>query len=306
MARKESISNHLPHFYRSWDRSSVLWSFIDAQGSSLDGSETDLVSILRSHWVDTSRNGDLDKLGALYQINRKGGEKDQDYRNRLKMAILSYMGGGTRKSIQMMLRIILRLPPDVEIPIIENPPVAYKRTWKLISNQQWDINPRTIHESFPQITLSVISKEGKVSQPTITNLTSGDFVTFKGNMKEGDVLKISKDTAELNGKDVSQKLNTERIPTLASRSKWQFTEKIGGNLGVFDKTKFDESVYAIDIISEITFEWVGYEPASFEVIIPRDLLVQSGLTTNDVLESISTVKGCGVKAYVRMEESQVQ
>jgi hypothetical protein len=275
-------------------------------GSSLDESERDLVSIFRSHWVDTARDGDLEKLGSLYQLSRKSGEEDQDYRNRLKMAILSYKGGGTKNAIQMMLRIILRLPPDVVIPIIENPPVAHRKAWKLISNQEWIINPWTIHEAFPEITLSVLTKGAKVSHPTITNLTTGDSITFRGTLKEGDILKVSNDKAELNGKDVQEKVATEGIPTLLTRSKWQFSEKIGGNLGVFDRTKFDESVFAIDILTEITFEWTGYEPAAFEVMVPNELLTKSGLTIFDIMEGIATVKACGVKAYVRMEEREIQ
>lgn len=301
MARKKSISNHLPHFYRCWDRYSALSSFIDAIGSSLDESEYDLISIFRSHWVDTARESDLEKIGSLYDMKRKSGERDQDYRNRLKMAILSYKGGGTKNAIQMMLRILLRLPSDYDVPIIEFPPRTYKKTWKLLSNQVWDINPRTIHESSPEITLSVMTKGAKVAQPTIKNLTSGDWVTFNGSLKEGDVLKISKDKAELNGVDVLAKISTERIPTLLPRSKWQFSEMIGGNLGVFDRTNFDESVFAVDIISEITFEWIGYEPAAFEVIIPNEFLIKSGLTTYDITETISLIKACGVKAYVKME-----
>jgi len=44
----------------------------------MDEMEKDLVSIMRGHWVDTARGEDIDRLGALFNIERKDGESDPD------------------------------------------------------------------------------------------------------------------------------------------------------------------------------------------------------------------------------------
>ena len=303
MAIKNRISRHLPHFYRFWDRYSLISSFLTAIGGYLDESERELRAILRSHWVDTSQSVELDRLGAIYCIKRKGGERDQEYRNRLKTAILSYKGGGTRTAIDMMLRMILRLSPDDLVIIKENPPVQHQEKMKVISNEEWTINPRSIHDSPLNITLSICSPDAKVTDPTIKNLSTGDSCTYLGELGEGDILTYSGDKAYLNKTDVTTRVTGVFPPSLPrARSRWQYSEQIGGNSGSFDKTLFDTSVFAIDIFTEIIFEWTGYEPASFEVILQKEHLINSGLTSVEIQEAIHMIKACGVKAYVRLEE----
>lgn len=301
MSRKEDISERLPHFYKHWEHGSSIFSLIAALGKRLDESEKDLVSIMRMHWVDTASREDLDKLGALYNIKRRDGEVDPDFRNRLKTAIISYKGGGTRGAIQMLVRLTLRLPQDHPVQIIENPPLALKRTWKVSAGREWVVNPRNIHDTVPDITLAIETENAKIADPTITNLTTGETITFKGGISHGDVLKISKGKAMLNNVDSTDRLSTASIPMLPrKKSKWQYTEYIGANLGAFDQTQFDQSVFVIEILSSVTFEWTANQPATFELTLPKEMLMKSGVTAENMQDLVDSVKACGVKAEVKV------
>lgn len=303
MAIKNRISHHLPHFYRHWDCHSSVWSFLSAIGGYLDESERGMVVVLRSHWVDTSRGNELDRLGSVYSLKRKPGEKDQEFRNRLKGAILSYKGGGTRTAIELILRMMLRLTPDDSVILNEYPPVQHQKKMQVLSNEEWTINPRSIIDSPLCIIFSVRSPGARVTEPSITNLQSGESCTFQGEIREGDTLTYVGGKAYLNQTDVTSRMSGVFPLSLhRARSRWQFKEQIGGNIGCFNQAVFDTSVYAVDILTEIVFEWTGYEPASFELVLKKDQLIKSGLTPAEVLEGIELIKACGVKAYVRVEE----
>jgi hypothetical protein len=72
-----NITSRLPDFYDSENLESLLYQFIDIFGQILEAGETDLIKVMRSHYVDTADNqgsqgfitsqkGDLDKIFALY------------------------------------------------------------------------------------------------------------------------------------------------------------------------------------------------------------------------------------------------
>ncbi len=301
LARSEKIAERLPHFYRYWDNGSSISGLIAALGKRLDEAEREFVSIMRSHWVDTASGEDLDRLGALYNLNRKEGEPDSDFRNRLKTAIISYKGGGTIGAIQMLVRITLRLPQDYPVKIVENPPINLKNTWKVDADHEWFVNPRNIHEAVPDITISVNTENAKITNPTLMNITTGEAITFRGDVAYGDVLKISSGRAVLNDTDQTDKLSTTTIPKLPRRkSKWRYTEFIGANLGTFDQTQFDNSVFVIEIISTVTFEWTANQPANFELELPKEILMKAGITEKYMQEIVNSVKACGVKAEVKV------
>ncbi len=303
MARKKEISQHLPHFYRSWDRESALSMIIAGVGSALDETEKDLVSIMRSHWVDTAHAHDLDHIGSLYGLSRRPGETDPELRNRLKRAILSYKGGGTPGAVRMVVRMLLRLPPDHPVTIIENPKRTVKKTLQVRANQEFLLNPRSIEDTVPRITFEIETPDTLATDPSFTNLTTGRTVTYKGRVSSGDVLVMSADGSTLNGTDVSGSTVYEGFPDLPRRrSTWKYSEQTGGNIGVFDRTAFDESVFAIDIIARVTVEWQAREPAAFEVRIEKELLDTAGLSKFDLLEGLNAIKACGVKAYVQVVE----
>jgi hypothetical protein len=299
--RAEKIASRLPHFYISWDKSSTISSFVSSAGKTMDETEKELVSIMRSHWVDTANGEDLDRLGALFSIERGKGEQDGDYRGRLKTAIISYKGGGTLNSIRMMTRIVLGLPSDAPVEINENPPAAMKKTWKVRANGEWKVDPRSIVDVEPEITIALDTKGAKISDPTITNVDTGDSLTFKGELNYGDVLKIGKGHATVNGVDETRRLSVAKPMAMPRRKmRWQYTEAIGANLGVFDRALFDKSVFAVDITSSITFEWTAFQPATFEILVPKATLDKSGVKAAYIQRLIDSVKACGVKGEVKV------
>ena len=302
MTRAKKISERLPHFYTHWEPGSSIAGLIAALGKRLDESEKDMISIMRTHWVDTSNGVDLDRLGALFNIKRKEGELDTDYRNRLKTAIISYKGGGTISAIQMLVRITLKLPQDFPVQIVENPPVTLKKTWKVSAGREWLVNPRNIYETVPDVTITVETDNAKIKDPTITNLTTDESVTFRGDISHGDVLHISNGRAMLNGKDLTDRLSTKSMPGLPrKKSKWRYTEYVGANMGIFDQTHFDDSVFVIDIISTVTFEWTAHQPATFDLILQKEMLTRAGITERFMQDIVNSVKACGVKAGVKVE-----
>lgn len=298
--RAEKVAARLPHFYLSWDRSSVVSGLVESVGKRMEETEKDFAWIMRSHWVDTASGKDLDRLGALFSIPR-GEERDSDYRGRLKTAIISYKGGGTVSSIKMMARIALGLPQDYTVEVRENPLFMRKKTWKMRANGEWTVDPRSIKSSEPDITIAVDTKDSRIVSPTITNVDTGESVTFYGELNFGDKLNLSKGQALLNGRDETQKLSSTKPFSMPRRkTKWQYTESIGSNIAVFDKAYFDKSVFAVDITSSITFEWAAYQPASFEVLIPKALLERSGARPEYVQRLVDSVKACGVKGEVKV------
>lgn len=267
----------------------------------MDEMEKDLVSIMRAHWVDTARGEDIDRLGALFNIERKDQESDPDYRNRLKTAIISFKGGGTMDAVRMLVRITLGLPQDYNVDIIENPPVDLKRTWKVSSGREWLINPRNIQDTVPDITITVETENAKITDPVITNLTTRETISFKGDISYGKPLKISNGKALVNDKDMTDRLSTTSIPKLPrKKTKWQYTEYKGANIGTFDQTNFDGSVFVIDVTSSITFKWTAFQPATFELRLPEELLFRSGVTAGYMQDLINSVKASGVKADVKV------
>lgn len=302
LPRIEKISERLPHFYKHWEQNSFLFSLISALGKRLDESEKEIVAIMRAYWVDTATGIDLDRHGALFNLKRKESETDPYYRNRLKAAIISYKGGGTKSAIQMLVKIALKLPQDYpDFKIDENPAVERKKKWKGSAGGDWMVDPINILDTVPDITIEVETENSKITDPTITNLTTGELITFRGDLFFGDVLNIRKGAAILNDHDETVRLSTLSIPSLPRKiTKWQFIEYAGANQGRFDSTNFDEAVFVIKIISSVTFEWSAKQPAAFDVILPKDLIMKAGVTAEFMQEIVNSVKACGVKAEVRV------
>ena len=297
----ERISGRLPHFYTSWDPGSSVAAFVTAMGTRSDEAEKELVAIMRDHWVDMAHAGDLDRLGAIYSIRRQENEPDREYRNRLKTAIISYKGGGTMSAIQMLVRIALKLPQNYPVKIVENPPAMQKRSWKTSAGREWDVNPHSVRASVPAVTLSVETEKARVTNPTLTNVTTGESIMFSGDIGTGDVLDIRDGKATLNGKNCSDRLSAATVPWLPrKRSRWQYMESIGANVGTFDSGRFDQSVFVIDVVTSVTFEWQAHAPAMFELHLPGDLLLKAGVRLASLQDLVDSVKACGVKGVVKV------
>lgn len=297
----DRISARLPHFYTSWDPGSAVAGFLSAFGMRSDECEKDLVAIMRAHWVDTAHGEDLDRMGAVFRLKRRENERDREFRNRLKTAIISYKGGGTVNAIQMVVRIAMKLPQDHPVDIAENPPAIMKMTWHIKAGGTWDVRPRSVRAAVPAVTLSVETKNARVTSPTLTNLTTGESITFAGDLAWGDVLEIRSGRAVLNGKDVTDRLSAATVPWLPRQtSRWEYMEHIEANVGRFDAGRFDQSVFSIDIMTSVTFEWEARQPAVFELRIPKDLLLKSGMRIGALQDLVDSVKACGVKGIVKV------
>jgi hypothetical protein len=294
LTRAENISKRLPHFYTQWDPESQISLLTSAIGQCIDESEKELISILHAHWVDKAGRYDLDKLGALFRIQRIENEADLDYRNRIKTAILRYQGGGTVSAIQASVRIALRLPQDHPVEIKENPELMWKKTYNVRSGAKWQEDARSINDATLNITLAVDTKNAKITDPTLKNITTGESITFQGDVSYGDVLEICGVKATLNGEDQTSRLaisGSLRLPRGVSQ--WQYAEFVGGNQGVFDLTQFDKSVFVVDITSSVTFEWTANQPASFELRLPKETLTKAGVKAKEVQEILDSVKSSG-------------
>jgi hypothetical protein len=275
LVRAEKISQRFPHFYRSWDATSQVALLISAIGKCMDESEKDLVSIIYAHWVDKANGKDLDKLGALICTERKEGESDADYRNRLKIAVLRYKGGGTVESVKAAVRIALKLPQDYPIVINENSGVKRIGIYNVKTGGSWKVDQQetmSVTDAPLDIIITVRNKGSRIRDPRITNLDSKDSVTFKGELAYGDRLRItSRGKALLNGKDKTSSLKIpgtrrplrenpklikeiSRFPDILNLkiltlprngSNWMFTfqEIARYESGIFDESCFDECYF---------------------------------------------------------------
>ena len=299
VSRSGKIGSRLPHFFLTWDPDSLVSTLVHTFGTRCDEVEKDLTSILRAHWIDSATGPDLDRMALLFRMRRKPLEPDRDFRIRIKVAILSYKGGGTLNAVRMMVRITLGLPVDAPVEIVENPPRTFKQSWTVRANQEWTVNPRSIEAADPAISLKVETPDVVITNPQIENLTTGESITFRGKVGTGDLLEIRRGRSFLNGADRSGDLSRPEPPGLPRRrSQWKYTEVVGASIGVFDRSNFDQSFFAIDILSQVTLEWTARQPASFQVRIPRETLQKAGVSTENLEEMIRLIKAAGVKARV--------
>ncbi|HEY3274856.1 MAG TPA: hypothetical protein VGJ92_13880 [Methanocella sp.] len=301
MSRAEDIAARLPHFYMAWDRTSTMSTIIRAAARMMDDSETDLAAILKSHWVDSATGHDLDRHGLLLSVFRNEGESDADFRGRIKTAIVSYSGGGTVDSVQMMVRIALGLSHDYPIEVIENPPVQRTKTWEVTANRGFTVEPWSIADCPASITVEVRTPDVKITSPTLINLDTEETFTYNGNLYYGDVLQFTEGQAFVNGTDRTDRLLAPGPVVLPRRNtRWLYTESIGSNLGVYDKAHFDQSVFAVDILTAITFEWTALKPAAFEVLVPKERLERANVRPEYLQQLLDSQKACGVSGVVKI------
>ena len=296
------LVSHLPDFYRVWDENSTIFKFLFAFGKRLDECDQDLTLILKSHWVDTAKGKDLDKLAAIFSLKRRVGEDDRSFRRRIKRAIIDFKGGGTKSTIISSIKTFLELPEEYPLELIENPEQEMVKSFVVRTGTTWEMSSLSIMDAEPEITIRVLSEGLEARNPQLINLDTGESITFKGILKKGDELKLSNKGFKLNGLDVSSKVSPKKIPTLTRRkTRWRYVESIEKTMGVFNQSKFNESIFAVGIPEvEVTFKWVSRLPAAFKVLIPREALEAKGVSKGDVEEIINLVKAVGVKSIVEV------
>lgn len=301
MQRTQRILERLPSFYKTWDPTSLLFKVVCSLAKRLDEAQKDLVAILRAHWVDKALTLDIDHLGALYNMTRNPGETDVEYRNRLKLAIMEYKGGGTRSAVLTAVTTVLRLPRDYPLELVENPPKETHREVQVRTGESWWQSSESVVDATPRIEIQVATDGGKVTNPTLVNTDLEASLTFQGTMQSGEVLHIEDGKAILNGEDVTGRLTTSTVPKLLRRgSTWRYTELLEQAIGVFDVARFDEAIFPVGIAAvRIGFQWVAYQPATFELRIPKDALSRRG-DLPWVRAVVDSIKAAGVQALVHV------
>jgi hypothetical protein len=301
MERTQRIIDRFPSFYKTWDRNSLIFKVVSALGKRLDEADKEPAAILRAHWVDTAFGNDLDKLGAIYNIDRKKGESDPEYRARLKRAIMEFKGGGTISAVLSLVKMALGLPMDYPLELLENPPKGIYKELKVRTGETWSLSSESVLDATPSITISVETEDAKVTNPTITNLDAEEVVTFNGVIRSVERLRIENGRAFLNDSEVTEKLSTNITPKLLRKgSMWKYTEPLEEDIGVFDTAHFDLSVFAVGIPTvKIGFEWIAYQPATFELRIPKDAVPQ-GDGISRLQEVVDSIKAAGVQAIIKV------
>jgi hypothetical protein len=311
------IIERLPSFYGAWNADSLLYKLIDAFGMRLDEAEKDLVASMKSHWVDTASSDDLRQLAALYVLTRRTGEDDDDFRKRVKAALLEYKGGGTVAAILSLTSAYLGAK-EGEIELTDNPllPVTVER--HIRSGDTWAMSSNGVDDSVPEIRVFVEPVNMyfdaakfddsplplDVTSPVITNLDTRQSVGFKGIVQGGQELVISGGKAELDGSSATSSLTSKAVPMVTRKeSHWKYSESLEETIGTFDKGTFNSSMFEINVAAvRLTFSWVARQLSTFELKVRNEALIRSGLSLDDVKGFLGRVKALGVEAVVTVAE----
>jgi len=275
MSRTSSIIKRLPGFYQSKATDDVLYRFIEVFGKTLDEAESDLIKVMRAHWVDTANNedskgfnttqkGDLDKIFSLYlenlggtsqlkQIDRRDGEEgkldDEIYRTRIKGLINVLKSGASTKEgiidiIAANLGIVgessAAIAAKNKIRIEEFLPQPFKfDELQLASIDGFTLENPNVIPVTPEIRIQIRSDVPvDFSRLLIVNQSTMQYADYTGLLKSDDVLSLFADgTAFLNGVAVSIDGSTPELSI--GESQWTFVLWIPFTEGRYDQTLFD-------------------------------------------------------------------
>jgi len=301
MDRVERICDRLPRFYKHWEKHSLVFSLLRAASKQLDEADEKITEAMKAHWVDTAVEDELNRLGDLLGLSRLSGEDDLHFRARLKRAVNEYKGGGTVSAILEAVRASISAQSDEDVRIIENPHAPGIAEFTVKTGDTWTLGSNSITDAEPSLTLTV-EEGGKVSNPQIMNLDTGESITLKGKLKGGEKLVIKKKKASIEGKDVSERISPQKIPQLLRRgSTWKYTEALEELIAVFDTAKFDEHTFAVRVPSVIIrFDWARLQLATFEVQVKSKALRDSGLSQTYLEKVVNSMKAGGVNALVKV------
>jgi hypothetical protein len=303
LERTKRIADRLPEFYRTWDTDSVIFKVLDSVGRALNEEQKSLFRVMRTHWVDTANGGDLDRLGAIFELQRAKDEADEDYRGRIKTALRRFKGGGTNASVLALMGDYLEANPD-DLELEENPEGSMSVRRRLSGGESWTIGSMSVEDAFPEIEITLEGEGDVVLNPTVRDLDSGDRVGLKGNFRVGQRLVISKDSATLDGEDVTPLISSTTFPRLKrGGSRLVYEEEISAKVGRFDKSSFDSSIFRLPVPdAAIRLTWKGKQPSTFSLKVPASALKEKGLTEEDAADFLNIIKGAGVKATLVVKE----
>jgi hypothetical protein len=300
MSKTQRIIDRCPRFYKAWEADSLIAILVKAISSELDKSEAALTAQMQAHWVDTAKAEDLEKIGQIVGLKRNINEDDDLFRVHLKRAVDEYKGGGTKSAILNEFKAFLA---ENEIEIIENPEADSFAEFVVIANDTWTLGSSSIQNEKISLSLTV-EGAGAVSNPKITNVDTGESITYKGELKTGEELIIQEGSAMLAEKDVSEKVVPSTLPILHRKSSvWKYSEALLEGIGLFDKGKFNENTFAIGVPNvKIRYQWTRRQPATFLVKAKGDALTRNGLTEQFINNRLNYLKAAGVKVIVKVTE----
>jgi hypothetical protein len=301
MSRLERIGDRFPRLYRTWEKESLLYVLLRAISNQLDKTESGVVDIMKAHWIDTAEGDELDKFSLLFRTKRLSEEDDAHLRTHLKRAVDEYKGGGTFSVIMEEFKTTFKGEKDLQI--IENPPSESFAEFLVIANDTWFVGSNSIKNEEAILSLTV-EGEGQVSNPIVTNVDTGESITFNGQLKKGEKLVIEKNHAMLNEKDATQSVKTNKAPLLLRKgSHWKYSEALLELIGVFDGGKFDENTFAMGVPTvRVRFDWTRQQPATFMVQVKSKALAESGLTLSNLEKTANYLKAAGVNAIIKVTE----
>lgn len=301
MKQLSKIANRLSSMYKSWDENSVIYKFLSAFVKRFEESQKDVRRILRSHWIDTAHGANIDRLGALFNLQRTENESDSDFKDKVKNAIQEYRGGGTVKSILTTLKATLGAANGEAIKLIENPPQKMHVEKIIRAGDIWSMRSESIADVQPSLRIKVLEELAEAKNPTLQNLTTKETISFADSLKTGEELLIKDGKATLDKTSVTKKFKNIDITLTRRDSTWQYTEALSEKIGLFDTAAFDTSIFAVGIPEvSILYQWTAHRPASFEVQIPKEVLERSGVEQERVEKLINSVKAAGVTATIKI------
>ncbi|MCK6562921.1 hypothetical protein HUU39_11595 [candidate division KSB1 bacterium] len=287
MGRTVSIISRFPDFVDSQEFDNVLHRFIDVFGKTLDQAESDLIKVMRSHWVDsadnedsqgfdTAQKGDLDKIFSLYlenlggtsqlkQVGRRPGADgfidDAIYRERIKGLInVLKSGASTKGGLITIVAANLGIVGDDEqakearkqIRIVEFLPEAEIKSFDgMALLAEFKVENTNPVPTTPEIRLRLNDVPLPLTNPRVTNLTTKKSVEYNGTVNRKDVLTFFPDgTAYLNGVKIDETSIERSTPVLPpGESRFRIEALIGQPQAKFDRTLFDFSLFEREQLS---------------------------------------------------------
>jgi hypothetical protein len=287
MQNTERIIGRLPSHFQAYNKNSILYKFIDAIGISIEFAEEDINQILLSRWISTADQDELERVGKLFGVNSFDREDLELYRTRIVATVHDLVNGrGTPASIRRFIKTGTGLDPE----IVENPTVEALPPSKFLKpGDRWEMFCNSVVDAEPIMYIRGVTT---TRNPTITNLSTGESVTYNGLLRKGATLTIYPDgKASLTGIDVSDKVRVRaekelRLPK--GRSVWVYTDANA----FIDTAKFNESAFAeVNTVTvELKMEWTERQPAAVVVNVPvgsddEELKME----IQDLLERVRTV-----------------
>lgn len=92
---------------------SVLYQIINGIGSGLDTVDPNQIGLADQFSVTSSSGSALDKNGADWGLNRRSGETDDAFRQRILAELPTYASGPTVSNIKAVVRAFTKADPDI-------------------------------------------------------------------------------------------------------------------------------------------------------------------------------------------------